>query len=99
MGQPDIDRRTYDFSLRIVNLCRALEKDRVSQVLMRQVLRSGTSIGANVREAQGGQSKKVVYDLPQEFVSKGEIVLNQQPVTARFELVPLAPEPGPSPGP
>ncbi len=51
------------------------------------------------QKKKGGQSKKVVYDLPQEFVGKGEIVLNQQPVTARFELVPLAPEPGPSPGP
>jgi hypothetical protein len=47
---------------------------------------------------KGGQSRKVVYDLPQEFVGKGEIVLNQQPVTARFKLVPRAPEPGPSPG-
>jgi hypothetical protein len=44
------------------------------------------------------QSRKVVYDLPQEFVGKDEIMLNQQPVTARFELVPLAPEPGSSPG-
>ena len=43
---------------------------------------------------KGEPSRKVVYDLPQEFVSKGEITLNQQPVTARFELVPLAPEPG-----
>jgi len=48
---------------------------------------------------EGELSKKVVYNLPEEFVRKDEIVLNQQPATARFKLVPLAPEPGPSPGP
>jgi len=44
---------------------------------------------------KGGPTRKVVYDLPQEFVSKGEIMLNQQPVTARFKLIPLNPAEGP----
>jgi len=48
---------------------------------------------------EGEQSKKVVYNLPEEFVRKDEIRLNQQPATARFKLVPLAPETGPSLGP
>ena len=50
----DIRVRTYQFSLRIINLCRALSKDNVGRVLFNQLLRSGTSIGANVEEAKAG---------------------------------------------
>ena len=53
MGERDIVERTFEFSLRIVRLCKELEKDRVGRILMNQVLRSGTSIGAHVEEAQG----------------------------------------------
>ncbi len=53
----DILERTVDYSLRIVKLYRELEKDSVGRVLGKQLLRSGTAIGANVHEAQGGQSK------------------------------------------
>lgn len=50
--------RSFDFSVRVVKLCRFLEsQDRVSKTLANQLLRSGTSIGANVEEAQAGQSK------------------------------------------
>ena len=57
MSERDIEKRTFEFSLRIVRLCKALEKERVGRILMNQILRSGTSIGANVEEAQGAQSK------------------------------------------
>jgi four helix bundle protein len=50
--------RSFAFAVRIVKLCRFLEKqDRVSRTLANQLLRSGTSIGANTEEAQAGQSK------------------------------------------
>ncbi len=53
-----ITDRTFEFSVRIIRLCQYLEKqDRVSQTLANQLLRSGTSIGANAEEAQAGQSK------------------------------------------
>lgn len=53
-----ITERSFSFSVRIVRLCRFLEKQgRVSRTLADQLLRSGTSIGANVEEAQAGQSK------------------------------------------
>jgi four helix bundle protein len=55
--EADILERTVGYSLRIVKLYRELEKDSVGRVLGRQLLRSGTAIGANVHEAQGGQSK------------------------------------------
>ena len=57
MGERDIEKRTFEFSLRIVRLCKAPQRDRVGKILMNQVLRSGTSIGANEEEAQGAQSK------------------------------------------
>ncbi len=53
----DILERTVDYSLRIVKLYRELEKDSAGRVLGKQLLRSGTAIGANVDEAKGGQSK------------------------------------------
>ncbi|MFO7956342.1 MAG: four helix bundle protein, partial [Candidatus Brocadiia bacterium] len=57
-------RRTFDFALEIVHLCRELSEERgPARTLGRQLLRSGTSIGANVEEAQAGQSRA-------DFVSK-----------------------------
>jgi four helix bundle protein len=54
----DITERAFDFALSIVRLCRALERRPGSdRVLSRQLLRSGTSIGANVEEAQAGRSR------------------------------------------
>jgi four helix bundle protein len=54
----DIRERTFDFSLRIIRLCQQLEEQPgVARTLSWQLLRSGTSIGANVEEAQAGQSK------------------------------------------
>ena len=51
----DITKRSFQFAVRIVNLCRFLEKqDRVSRTLANQLLRSGTSVGANIEEAQAG---------------------------------------------
>jgi four helix bundle protein len=53
-----IEDRTYKFALDIIRLVRALPKDFTSQVIGRQVLRSGTSVGANVEEAIGASSKR-----------------------------------------
>ena len=53
-----ITDRTFEFAVRIIRLCQYLEKqDKVSRTLANQLLRSGTSIGANTEEAQAGQSK------------------------------------------
>jgi len=54
----DIRVRTFDFSVRVVRLCQSLDSvPGVSRTLAHQLLRSGTSIGANVQEAHGSQSK------------------------------------------
>lgn len=55
---PKIEDRAFQFALRIIRLARALPKDYASRMMGQQVLRSGTSIGANVEEGIGGASKK-----------------------------------------
>jgi four helix bundle protein len=55
--------RTKSFALRIVKMFSLLPKSAEAQVIGKQVLRSGTSVGANYREAQRARSKA-------EFISK-----------------------------
>ncbi len=60
----DLKPRTKAFALRVIRMYSTLPKsDTVAQVLGKQVLRSGTSVGANYREASRGRSKA-------EFISK-----------------------------
>ncbi len=67
----DIGERTFNFAVRIVKLCQRLDqKPGVSRTLANQLLRSGTSIGANIQEAQAGQSKA-------DFISKNAIALKE----------------------
>jgi four helix bundle protein len=53
----DLRRRTKEFALRAVRMFSALPKSIEAQILGKQVLRSGTSVGANYREAYRGRSK------------------------------------------
>jgi four helix bundle protein len=54
----DIKERSFDFAIRVVALCQVLEsQSKISRTLANQLLRSGTSIGANIEEAHGSQSK------------------------------------------
>lgn len=53
-----IQIKSYDFAVRIVKLYKHLSQEKKEFVLSKQLLRSGTSIGANVEEAIGGQSRK-----------------------------------------
>ncbi|WP_282126152.1 four helix bundle protein [Marinifilum flexuosum] len=53
-----LQQKSFDFAVRIVNLCRYLNEEKKEYILSKQLLRAGTSIGANVEEAIGGQSEK-----------------------------------------
>ena len=55
--ETDLRERTKSFALRVVRMFSALPKTTEAQVLGKQLLRSGTSIGANYREAYRGRSK------------------------------------------
>ena len=52
-----IEEKSFNFSIRIVNLYKYLTEDKKEFVMSKQLLKSGTSIGANVAEAQRGQTK------------------------------------------
>jgi four helix bundle protein len=54
----DLKDRTKKFALRVIRMTEALPRNRVADVLARQVLRSGTSVGANYRAACRAKSRK-----------------------------------------
>jgi len=62
--------KSYSFALRSVNLYKHLSADKREFVLSKQILRSGTSIGANVAEANQAQSKA-------DFVHKLSVALKE----------------------
>ena len=67
----DIRERTFEFAVRIIKLCQHLDKKPgVPRTLSGQLLRAGTSVGANVEEAQAGQSRA-------DFISKNAIALKE----------------------
>ena len=66
----DIQKKSIDFAIQVVRLARYLQEDKKDFVISRQILKSGTSIGANIREAQYGQSKA-------DFISKLHIALKE----------------------
>ncbi|MDD5327590.1 MAG: four helix bundle protein [Phycisphaerae bacterium] len=57
MAKSIIKQKSYDFALQVINLCAKLKDEKHFEIAT-QLLRSGTSIGANVEEALAGQSKK-----------------------------------------
>ena len=56
-----IETKSFDFAIRIVNLYKYLTGTMKEYVLSKQLIRSGTSIGANVSEAERGQSRADFY--------------------------------------
>jgi four helix bundle protein len=56
-----LQQKTYAFAIRIVKAYQYLSDEKKEFVLSKQLLRSGTSIGANTEEAIGGQSEKDFY--------------------------------------
>ena len=53
----NIKDKSFAFAVRIVNLCKFLQNQKREYLISKQLMRSGTSIGANVREAQNAESK------------------------------------------
>lgn len=69
MKENIIRNKSYQFSLEIIKVCELLENHK-AYVLSNQLLKSGTSIGANVRESQSAESKK-------DFIHKLSIALKE----------------------
>jgi len=66
----DLSQRTKGLALRVVRLYAALPQTDLARTLGKQLLRSGTSVGANYREAKWARS-------PAEFASKLQVVLQE----------------------
>ena len=65
-----VEEKSFRFAVRIVRLNQYLRTKKKEYVLSKQLLRSGTSIGANIAESQHAQSKA-------DFISKLEIALKE----------------------
>ena len=70
MKDDPLKDKSYQFAIRIVKLSEYLQRDKKEFVLSKQVLRSGTEIGALIREAEFGQSKA-------DFVNKMSVSLKE----------------------
>ena len=70
MRESIIGEKSFRFAVSIINIYKNLITSKNEYILSKQLLKSGTSIGANVREALEGQSKK-------DFISKISIALKE----------------------
>ena len=65
-----VEDKSFEFAVRIVKLYKYLTSEKQEYIMSKQLLRSGTSVGANVSEAQQAQS-------PMDFLSKMNIALKE----------------------
>ena len=65
-----VKEKSFNFAVRIVKLTKFLRESKKEQVMSKQLLRCGTSIGANIAEAQQAQSRP-------DFISKLNIALKE----------------------
>ncbi len=70
MQQNIIQNKSYKFALRIINLYKFLINRNKENALFKQILKSGTSIGANIEEALGAQSRN-------DFIAKSSIAYKE----------------------
>lgn len=70
MAESILKLKSYNFAIRIVNLSKYLVSDKKEFILSKQILKSGTSIGALIREAEFAQSKA-------DFINKMSISLKE----------------------
>ena len=70
MSKSLVDKKAYFFALQIISVYKQLATEKKEFVLSKQLLRSGTAIGALIREAEHAQSKK-------DFLSKMNIALKE----------------------
>jgi four helix bundle protein len=77
-GPIPIGERTIGYSVRVIQLYRALARDSTGRVIARQLLRSATSVGANVHEAQAGQTRA-------DFIAKMSIA-HKEATESRYWL-------------
>ena len=81
MDHEELARRTQDFALRIIRLVAAMPRTRQADILAGQLLKAGTSVGANYREARRGRSRA-------DFAAKVGVCLQESDESAYWlELI------------
>jgi four helix bundle protein len=92
-GKNIIVEKSFKFALKIVIACELLEEKR-KFIISRQLLKSGTSIGANIREAQGAETRadfihkiKIAYKEAEETEYWLQICLNSQNMQVDRDLL------------
>jgi four helix bundle protein len=70
MAESILKTKSYKFALRIIKLAKFLNQEKKGFILSKQIIRSGTAVGALIREAEFGQSKL-------DFISKMSIGLKE----------------------
>jgi four helix bundle protein len=80
MSKSIVGEKSYRFAIRIVNLYKWLCEEKKEYVLSKQLLRSGTAIGALIKEAEHGQSKP-------DFLNKVNIALKEANETAYWLML------------
>lgn len=79
MADNIIKKKSFDFALRIIKLFQFLKDDKKEYVLSKQLLRSGTAIGALIRESEQAESKK-------DFIHKLSIAQKETNETDYFSI-------------
>ncbi len=87
MAARDITHRSFGFAKRIVRLVNALPRTVAGNVIARQLMRSGTSVGANIEEAQAASSAKEFTRRMEIAQSEAREVLYWLRLIAECELV------------
>ena len=75
MTKDEMKKRTKQFALRVINLASAMPENAVGRVITNQILRCGTSVGANYRAALRARSSK-------DFINKIGVVLEESDESA-----------------
>ena len=57
----DLKERTFNFAVNVIELLNTLDENRISRIIVTQLAKSATSVGANYKESQGTLSKKEFY--------------------------------------
>lgn len=70
MGNTVLQKKSYEFAIEIVKICQKTQEEKREYVLTKQILRSGTAIGALIREAEFGQSRA-------DFINKLSVSLKE----------------------
>ena len=80
MKESILKNKSYDFAILIVKTYKSIATNKKEYTLSRQLLKSGTSIGANIREAEFAQSNK-------DFINKMSIALKEANETEYWLLL------------